>query len=53
MWGFLWFTALWPHPCAHFGGTTYLYWAQVRDVPPLALQALLHFIYTDDFEQAR
>ena len=23
----------------------------VRDVPPLALQVLLHFLYTDDFEQ--
>jgi len=25
----------------------------VRDVPPLILKALLHFLYTDDFEQVR
>ena len=44
----LWLTALWPYTNAHHG-CTYTY--QVCDVPPLALQALLHFLYTDDFEQ--
>ena len=39
--------------CTHSACTYHIYTYQVRDVPPLAMQALLHFLYTDDFAQVR
>ena len=39
--------------CTHSACTYHISTYQVRDVPPLALQALLHFLYTDDFAQVR
>ena len=39
--------------CTYSARTYHTSTYQVHDVPPLALQALLHFLYTDDFAQAR
>ena len=39
--------------CTYSARTYHISTYQVHDVPPLALQALLHFLYTDDFAQVR